>query len=76
MQESAAPFLEFLSEPEAQLRGNKSRRWLALRFAAWERQGMARLVNGRREYLRAVIPHEVDVAAVRADAKREAGGAA
>jgi hypothetical protein len=70
--EAGSLFLEYLSEPEAQLRSGKSTAWLRRRFPEWQRQGLARLRNGAREYLKVVVPHALDVDALRADARRAA----
>lgn len=73
--EASAPFTVWLSEGEAQLRSGKSRQWLRVRFAAWERQGLARWNPHRpteRQYLSCVIPQDRNLDAVRADAAREA----
>lgn len=73
--QAAEPFTRWLSEGEAQLRANKSRQWMRKRFPAWERQGLARWNPHRpthRQYLVCVVPQDLNLDAVRADAAREA----
>lgn len=73
--EAAKPFLQWLNESEAQLRSGHSAEWLRKRFAAWERQGLARRHPQRpsqRQYLTVAIPQARNLDAVRADAAREA----
>lgn len=73
--ESASPFLDWLSEAEAQLRSGHHRAWLRKRFPAWQRQGLARWNPHRsreRQYLKVAIPLALNLDAIRADAVREA----
>lgn len=73
--ESAAPFLTWISEAEAQLQSDHRAEWLRRRFPQWERQGLARRHPRRpteRQYLKVAIPQAHNLDAVRADAAREA----
>jgi hypothetical protein len=74
--EAAAPFLEYQNEQEAMLSSGRSQAWLRTRFPEWERRGLARMVRGRREYLKVVVPQDLNLDAVRADARRAAGESA
>jgi hypothetical protein len=74
--EASAPFREFMNEQEAMLASGKSQKWLRDRFPEWERRNLARMVRGRREYLKVVVPQDLNLDAVRADARRAAGESA
>jgi hypothetical protein len=66
-----------MSEPDAILASDHSGAWFRARFAAWERQGLARwnTRNKReRQYLAVIVPQRGHMARVRADAARAARG--
>lgn len=73
--EAAEPYLTFIPEADAIIRSNHRRPWFRARFAAWERQGLARYspTNKReRQYCLLIVPASGNLDAVRADAKRAA----
>lgn len=75
--EAAEPFTRWLSETEAVLASPHAAAWFRQRFAAWERQGLARY-NPRhkteRQYLAAIIPQRAAVKSARDDGIRAARG--
>lgn len=68
---AAEEWLTFLSESDAMLRSGRTKDWLRSRFAEWERDGHARLVNKQRQYRMCVVPRRYNLS----DA-REAGAEA
>lgn len=60
-----SPYLDWLTESEAELASGRSGTWLKSRFAEWMDLGMARLVpQGRRraarQYRRCIIPRRAN----------------
>lgn len=78
--DAMAPFLEVLSESEAQLRSGYSVDWLRSRFAEWEARGLAMLdERGKRRYRAIVLPvgnarTQAKLAGVRGESLRRANG--
>jgi hypothetical protein len=73
--EAAEPWLTFIPEADAVIRSNHRVPWFRARFAAWERQGLARFAptnRRQRQYCLLVVPAAGNLDAVRADAKRAA----
>ena len=74
--ESAAEFLVWVSEPEAQLYTGRSVEYLRGRFAGWEARGLARREKRQRYYRRIILEHRGNAEAARAAGQRAARGAA
>jgi hypothetical protein len=53
---AAADYLTWLSESDAALRSNHAPAWLRAKFAAWSREGNARIHRGQRQYRKVVVP--------------------
>lgn len=71
---AAEPFTRWLSEADAVLRSTHAAPWFRQRFAAWERQGLARTTRTGRQYLACIVPERVRLGGVRDDALRTARG--
>lgn len=75
--EAAEPFTRWLSEKEAVLGSDHAAPWFRQRFAAWERQGLARWSprnKQERQYLACIVPQRADVRSARQDGVRAARG--
>ena len=75
VRDSAEPYLSWIPESDAVIRSNHGRNWFRARFAAWERQGLARIAptnRRQRQYRLIIVPAAANLDAVRADAKRAA----
>ena len=72
VQAAAYDFLNWLTESEARLRSGHSVEFLRARFAALEAQGLARLVDKKRQYRAVAIPQRANREAAREAGRRSA----
>lgn len=79
VQEAAHEFVTWLTEEDAMLRADRSRRWLRSEFPKWERMGHARKQGRKRFYRMLIVPVRANTSAAfedgirTADEEREAG---
>jgi hypothetical protein len=70
---AAEPFVDWLSEGEAQLMSGHRADWLRKNFASWAARGLARwnpLKTDERQYLRCVLPQRANRSAAREAGRR------
>ena len=65
VRDAAEEWMTWLSETDAMLRTQRSREWMRAHFAAWEREGHARLAGRIRQYRAAVMPRRYSLSGAR-----------
>jgi AraC-like DNA-binding protein len=72
--EAAHEYLNFMSEPEAQLRTGKSERQLRRLFVELEARGHAKRINGKRYFREVMLEPRANLSAAREAGRRAAAG--